>query len=250
MNKLSIKEFIDYIKTQESYQKILETYNPYMAFLGGSRGLNTNRENSDYDIIMIAGNHNIDLSNKVSFMNENISNDKNLPVHALIWSLDKYLDFLSYTLNSRLPTPHIMMACIMGFNNGTELELHTKKDMDDNVLNALNFLNINRKKIIEISLYNLINELKFDLKVLTNGGKITYNHKIYYHLLTGYDLMNKTDSSKLIKKLREEITLSDTDIEDFNFKIKYLNNFMLNYRESDYDTFRAQLEVILWQLKQ
>lgn len=40
-------EFIDYIKTQGAYQQLLEQYNPYMIYLGGSRANGNCTEDSD-----------------------------------------------------------------------------------------------------------------------------------------------------------------------------------------------------------
>lgn len=40
-------EFIDYIKTQEAFQKLLEEYNPPLVYLGGSRANGCYLEDSD-----------------------------------------------------------------------------------------------------------------------------------------------------------------------------------------------------------
>ena len=40
-------EFIDYIRTQEAYQELLEQYNPSLIYLGGSRANGCYLDDSD-----------------------------------------------------------------------------------------------------------------------------------------------------------------------------------------------------------
>lgn len=227
------KEFIEYVKSLPDVQDMINKYNPYIIYLGGSRSVAYNTDESDYDLISIIPN-NIDLPAS----NFKINNDKGSRIHMMTYKTHQLVDNIIDNLN---PYCHIfiILGFVSRFGEDPSNWIYSRKTPE-----SLELIWNNMNLITEQCVYQLINRLHLELKHCSNDCFLHYSSKVYYQLLVAYDIMCKTDSSKLIHVLRSKKVLSDSEKEEFKNKMKYLYNFYESYRQSKYDFLNAKLEVI------
>ena len=228
-------EFIDYIKTQGAYQQLLEQYNPYMIYLGGSRANGSCTEDSDWDLIVITKEQYVDLSGCI---NIHINNDKDLPAHALIVSIEHLVGMLTDAIDycSNL---HIIMFFMSGYQAYINYSLFNDNQMNE----FFNFLNLHKNTITKICLFNFVNRLKIQIHTIASTGVTNLSTKVYYNLLTAFDILYNTDSSELIYLLRTHSILSSERKKELQNKMERLYKFLINYKEKDYDNIKNLLEV-------
>ena len=226
-----------------NYKKLIDDYNPDIVYLGGSRALNTDIENSDFDLVAIAPKS--EILNSLAYKNMIIqkANGTEKTIHCFITTVDYIINVLldEYTTPNNI---FLLNALSTGFNKIDSFEPIMTKE-EEKCTKMFKFIKENKIKISKMMFFHLINQLDADLDYICNynDNNLNLSKKIYYQLLVIYDVMNSIDSSDLIKKLRTN-KLTKDEINEVLSRMKELNIIYKNYKDSQYDILKARLEVL------
>ena len=184
-------EFIDYIKTQEAYQELLEQYNLNIIYIGGSRANGHTKPGSDWDLVAVTSD------GCKGCKNISIINDRLLNVHIMIFSIQNFISMLTDSINYG-NNMHLMQFFMSGYTAYKNFNLYN----DGKLVDFFTFLEDNKQKITELCIIQLLRRMRLQLESIVINKNLNFDVKIYYNLLTAYDILNNTDSSLLIHKLR------------------------------------------------
>lgn len=136
------------------------------------------------------------------------------------------------------------MFFMSGFKAYSDLCVYSKKD--GRIISLFQFIEHHSRAITEICIYNFVERLSIQLNHICDTLELKLNGKIYYNLLTAYDILYNDNSSSLIMSLRKKEKLTNIQIKELHIKMKQLQKFLTNYNDTNYDVFRSLLEVQIY----
>lgn len=231
------QEFIDYAKNSEEIQNIIKKYKPYSIFLGGSRALEMNTEQSDYDVIALVPERRCAELKKIK-----LDEVEGKECHMFMYSISYYIttlidvcshgDFIFLLIG--LLNPTAMLKYVIYEQEGNEF-YNTFK----------NYSVLFEKEIISSAIYRILFNHIDEVRAAAIDNKLPLSTKVYYKILAAYDALYNDNSKELINKIRRNYILRPQEIEVFHNKLQKMIDFYDNFDETQLDSLKQYFELLL-----
>lgn len=200
------------------------------CFVGGSRGISMETEDSDIDVVILTE------PNK-SFVTKYALSTivyEGARAHAYIYPVN-YL--VSFILNDLSIGDNLLIGCgLIDFMSSSYI---LEKE---NYLPLINFLIDNKKELLRAGIRNFFDCQMSKILTIINKKKVLgFYQKHYYYLIYAYDKLNGTDNRELSIKIKTHDQLSKKDEEAVINILQWEYDW---YLKNYYQPVLGQLEVI------
>lgn len=231
------QEFIEYARSSEEIQNIIKKYKPYSIFLGGSRALDMNTEQSDYDIVALVPEVRCMELKKIK-----LEEVENRECHMFMYSISYYIRTLM-----DFSTCGDFIFLLIGLLNPTAILKYVIYEQKDNKFydTFKNYTVLFEKDIISSAIYRILFNHIDEVRAAATDNKLPLSTKVYYKILAAYDALFNDNSKELVGKIRRKCVLRPQEIEIFHIKLQKMIDFYDNFDETILDSSKQYFELLL-----
>lgn len=235
---------LEIITKSEDYKQFIKDYDPFIIFLGGSRGNQYNNPNSDWDLIAFTDKYKGPFRKCERVHFKNLPN--NIRCHTVVISLEMVFDVLTCSPEH---TDHLWE--FVGLMLNLVWNDHNKIIYENNIPSVFKEIINPDLHLREHFLHSLVVSygplMRHMIEAFAKQDLDVY-YKTYYYFLLMWEIYSGDNSYQpLIKKVRLHQPLEEQDFKDFITVLNNILNVAEQYDIKNYCADYLYLGELIWQ---